>query len=257
MRNIGYRIRLPTKLNEQEEFISRYSCYFNTFEVKVKDNIICTSCIKNIVMLTKRYLITVPSFHIIKDALYNQISLEKSKIFIKALKEIESDLPIFLVTHYLPKKVYNSELSKEINNSNFILALENIEVNEDILDYLDGLKCTAAILGAKVCLDIGHLLFSISKCKENETQILGKIANDTWWKENVVEIHLHDFDLQGCHLNIGKGNIDFRLIAPFINLFPNVSIILETTIDDLSVQGIAEVETLIEELAKYDNMRNF
>lgn len=257
MRNIGYRIRLPTELNEQKEFISRYSCYFNTFEVKVKDNIICKSCINNIVMLAKKYLITVPSFHIIKDALYNQISLEKSKIFIKNLKEVESDLPIVLVTHYLPKKVYNSEFSKEINNSNFILALENIEVNEDILDYLDGLKYTATILGAKVCLDIGHLLFSIYKCKENETQILGKIANDTWWKENVVEIHLHDFDLQGCHLNIGKGNIDFRLIAPFINIFPDVSIILETTIDDLSVQGIAEVEMLIEVLAKYDNMRNF
>ena len=62
MRNIGYRIRLPTELNEQKEFIIRYSCYFNTFEVKVKDNIICKSCINNIVMLAKRYLITVPSF---------------------------------------------------------------------------------------------------------------------------------------------------------------------------------------------------
>ncbi len=257
MRDMGYRIRLPSELTEQEEFISRYSNYFNTFEVKVKDNITSASCVQNIMTLAKKYLVTIPSFHIIKDALYNQQSLEKSKIFFQALEKAESDLPIVLVTHYIPKKEYNSELPKQIGNSNFILALENIEVDEDVLDYLDGLKYAATTLGAKICLDIGHLLYSVSKCEENETYILGKIANDVWWKENIVEFHLHDFDSQGCHLNIGRGNINLRLIASFINIFPNARIIFETTIDDLSVQGVAEVKMFEEELTQYDNPRDF
>lgn len=253
MRDIGYRIRLPSELTEQEEFISRYSRYFNTFEVKVKDNITSTSCMHNIMALTRNYLATPPSFHIIKDALYNHQSFEKSKIFFQALREAENDLPIILVTHYLPKKMYYSELPKHVGDSNYILALENIEVDEDISDYLYDLKCATMTLDAKVCLDLGHLLYSIFKCGENEAHVLEKISNDVWWRENIVEFHLHDFNSQGCHLNIGRGNINLRLIASFINIFPDARIIFETTIDDLSVQGVVEVKMLKEELIGSDN----
>ena len=109
-------------------------------------------------------------------------------------------------------------------------------------------------LNAKVCLDLGHLLFSIFKCGENEPQILGMIANDISWINNIVEFHLHDFDSQKCHLNICKGNMNFELIAPFINTFSSIPIILETTIEDLSVQGVTEVKFVKEVLNKYDNM---
>ncbi len=254
MRNIGYRIRLPTELKKQCEFISRYAYYFDTFEVKVKDNINYTSCIENIVMLAKNYLITVPSFHLVKDMLYNQVSMEKSKVFVSNLRKLAKDMPIILVTHYIPEKEYSRVLSENINNTNFTLAIENIEVTENLSKYLDDLKKSAMDLNAKVCLDLGHLLFSIFKCGENEPQILGMIANDIWWINNIVEFHLHDFDSQKCHLNIGKGNMNFELIAPFINTFSSIPIILETTIEDLSVQGVTEVKFVKEVLNKYDNM---
>lgn len=241
MYKIGYRIKLPAQSEMQEAFIARYSTLFDTFELKVTDDILCANSIENIISLTNSYNIPNYSFHLFKDAMYNEQSFSKTIEFLSYLSKSRLNYNTALVTHYISDDMLNiSRLSSLTSLENACLCIENIEVFEELFEYLESLKATAILLGCNVCLDIGHLCFSAVRCNIAILQVIEYLENDYWWKSNIKEIHLHDYNSEKCHLNIGKGFLNFSYFKSFLRY--EWPIILETKINDLSKEGIEELE---------------
>lgn len=256
MYKIGYRIKLPKDEKMQELFLSRYSTLFNTFELKITNDILCASSIENIVYLTNMFNIENYSFHLFKNAFYSDEVYSKTSELLMLLSRLNSKQNLILVTHCLEDKLLNIDLINELLKfNNYIFCIENIEVYEGLFEYLEKLKGLVERLNCYVCLDIGHLFFSATRCNEKISDVIKYISLDPWWKRKIKEIHLHDFNYQRCHLNIGTGEIDLNDIMPILN--DKVPIILETKIKDLSKDGIEEFEYTKERLIEYGNTGNF
>ena len=105
-----------------------------------------------------------------------------------------------------------------------------------------------------VCLDIGHLFYSALKSEVPLQHLIEYFAGDDWWRTNVIEFHLHDYNEERCHLNLGSGLMNWEVLRKFLKLFDDTCpIIIETTVEDLSVQGIQEVEFLKERIGEVEN----
>lgn len=241
MYKIGYRIKLPAQKDMQEAFLARYSTLYNTFELKVNDDILCADCVESIISLTQAYNIPYYSFHLLKDVMYDEQSFAKTIEFLSYLSNCEVKSNIALVTHYISDDTLDiSKLISLTAFENTCLCIENIEVFECLFEYLDALKKMVILLNCNVCLDIGHLFFSAVRCNIPIMQLINFLDKDIWWKSHIREIHLHDYNSEKCHLNIGKGLLDFSYLKSFLR--ENWPIILETKINDLSKDGIIELK---------------
>lgn len=256
MYKIGYRIKLPADENIQKIFLSRYSTLFNTFELKITNDILCASSMENIIYSTKFFNINNYSFHLFKDVFYNDEAYSKTMELLLLLSRLNYKQNLILVTHCLEDNLLNIDLINELFKfNNYTFCIENIEVYEELFEYLEKLKSLVERLNCYICLDIGHLLFSAKKCNIKPSDVIEYISLDSWWKQKIKEIHLHDFNNQKCHLNIGTGELNFQDITPILN--DNIPIILETRIKDLSKDGIEEFKYTKERLIKYGNKGNF
>lgn len=242
MHNIGYRIRLPSEQTLCENFIKRYSEYFKTFELKVSDDILCDSILQNIIHCTEKYNIDLWSFHIFKDALYNQESYYKTIKFCELLEKQQSISKYLLITHFIND---SCSFVPNLEGNNYAIVLENVEVESDVIEYMTSLKQFAIKYNVKICLDLGHLLYSSQNCNIN---ILEWLLQDEWWINNIVEFHIHDYNSQKCHLNIGTGCLKTQKIDLFLRAFKQASLIIETKIHDLSSDGVKEKQILEEML---------
>ena len=100
-------------------------------------------------------------------------------------------------------------------------------------------------------MDLGYLFYSITKSNIPAELVVEYFKKDSWWKENIVEIHVHDYTLVGCHRNIGEGllykNIwHVRNLIDYVN--DTVPIFFETTIQDIETQGVVEVREFFNRL---------
>jgi endonuclease IV len=127
-----------------------------------------------------------------------------------------------------------------------ILTVENVEVQDVPFYYMDELQLFAMENNFKVCLDIPHLFLSVKRVGLTQRQALEYLIRDDWWKENIVELHLHDFNDKKCHLNLGEGELDFEVLKELLNYFgEECPLIVETTVQDLEIQGVSEVKKVL------------
>lgn len=247
MYKIGYRIKLHSQKELQEEFLARYSTLFDTFELKVTNDILCADCMENIINLTETLNIPHYSFHLFKDAMYNEQSLLKTIDLYSSIFNCKRKENLVLVTHYISNDFLDFSNIKLLTYlPNAYLCLENVEVYEGLFEYLENLKCAAIRLKCEICLDFGHLFFSAQKCNISLSIIMEYLEEDIWWKMHIKEIHLHDYNSEKCHLNIGQGFLDLKLVSAFVK--DEWPIILETKISDLSTEGCLELKNTKEGL---------
>ncbi len=248
MRNYGYRVKINP--NFLTNFFAFYKEHLNSLEIKLTNDMLHASCMEHIIKISKTYDFAHLSFHAPKKAFYMEEDCKSFLLFLNSKNEFNENI---FVTHFylnIPYKVdYITSLVKKANERKVKLAIENVEVENGLFNYLMQLKKFAIQYNINVCIDIGHLLYSSNKCNIQNKDLILFFEKDKWWFENVIEIHMHDFNNSNCHLNIGKGITNFddvtHLIATFETSCP---IILETTVNDLSTQGVYEILTLKERI---------
>lgn len=242
--NFGYRVKLNAM--HMHAFVEKYATYFETLEIKVNEETVYKIGMNNMLQTLSLTGIDCYSFHLPKKTFY---SLTDFNITTDALNDIWGNRKIKLVTHFYDacevKREYVNCVLNETLRRNNILLIENVETVENLFEYLNSLKSFARHHNIQVCLDIGHLMYSAYKCQINPEDVFSFFCYDVWWVENVTEIHIHDFISEMCHLNIGSGIMNYSVVKSLIKLLKNAhTIILETSVDDLSIQGIKEVNEL-------------
>ena len=260
MREIGYQIRI--KREWVVEFINKYATLFNATEIKLDGGIMQKLYASDFVDFCNMRAIKRVSFHLPRRALKDAGECARVCDFMMDMKFATDAI---LVTHFYENSVeaekYAFAISKVAKDKALTVAVENVEIRADpffnITDpffYMDELKSFAVANNFKVCLDIPHLLFSASNAKISQEEVLAYLKRDEWWKGNVVELHLHDFNTKRCHLNIGEGILDFEVLRELLDYFDVACpIIIETTIQDLGIQGTAEVNNLLERVNKNED----
>ena len=249
MYNLGYRVK--PNLDLIIDFIKRYTAYFNTMEIKITGEMLHASCMEHIIKQSKQMGIDFLSFHIPKKTFYLENEYNSTYAFLNLVNVFCGNT---LVTHFYSDieyvETYVATICRQSIEKNAKLAVENIEIEIDIFSYLNQMKSFVMQWNLDVCLDIGHLLYSANKCNVNIKDLINYFKNDNWWMEHIIEIHIHDFDNIKCHINIGNGIANFDDVKCLLMCFkPDCTIIIETTIQDLSIQGIKEVKNLKERIS--------
>lgn len=250
MRNFGYRVKINP--NSLTEFFTFYKKYLNSLEIKLTNDMLYAPCMEHIIKISASYEFQHLSFHAPKKAFYMESDYNLFLLFLNSNNEFNGNI---LVTHFysdIPyEKFYATSIVKKAQEKNVRVAIENVEIKNNLFTYLTQLKNFTAQYNAKICLDMGHLLYSANKCNIQSKELIDFFKNDIWWFENVIEIHMHDFNNVECHLNIGEGITNFDDITHLLAIFEaSCPIILETTISDLSTQGLHEILTLKERIHK-------
>ena len=260
MRNIGYRVRIRKEW--VVEFINKYATFFNIVEVKLDGEIMQDLYASDFVDFCNMRGIKRVSFHLPKRAFKDENECARICDFMMDMK-LATDA--ILVTHFYENSVeaenYAFAISKMAKDKALTVAVENVEIRPNLFFditnpffYMDELKSFAVANNFKVCLDIAHLFFSASNAQISQEEMLEYLKRDEWWKENVVELHLHDFNAKKCHLNIGEGLLDFDVLRELLEYFgEECPVIIETTIQDLGIQGVAEVTNLLERVKKSED----
>ncbi len=248
MRNIGYRVK--PKSDFILEFFDFYKKSFDSMEIKLNNDMLHAPCMEHIIELATPFEFRHISFHAPKKAFYTETDFNLMCLFLNSSNVFDNN---FLITHFYSDISYNQNyittILKTAKFQKVSIAVENVEVGKDLLGYLIELKNFAINYGFKICLDVGHLLFSANKCNITNACLIDFFSKDIWWFENIVEFHIHDFNDVECHLNIGSGIANFNDVTRLLAIFKSdCPIILETTISDLSIQGIAEVKILKERI---------
>ena len=248
MRKIGYRVKPQTQY--LKDFVAKYALFFDTMEIKVHNDMLHTPCVEHIIHSFYDAGIENLSFHIPKKALYDKEHYNNTITFLDKFSPFCNNV---LVTHLYPNMEYDGIFIKgiigRIESEKVVLAIENVEVYENLMSYLTCIKEFVSHWNLMVCLDVGHFLYSVIKCNMSLQSVVKFFNEDVWWKEHVVEIHMHETNESQCHLNIGCGIIDYSTICQLFKCFrDSCPVILETTIEDLSIQGVKEVQKLRKEL---------
>lgn len=248
MRNFGYRVKINP--NFLTEFFAFYKKYLNSLEIKLTNDMLHAQCMEHIIEISTTYGFKHLSFHAPKKAFYTELDYNLFLLFLNSNNEFNGNI---FVTHFYSDIQHNAgyitSIVKKAKNKNVKVAVENVEIESNLLGYLTQLKDFATQYNTKVCLDIGHLLYSANKCNIKTKDLICFFQNDIWWFENVIEIHIHDFSNVKCHLNIGTGIANFDDIICLLTVFEaSCPIIIETTVNDLSVQGVQEIQTLKERI---------
>lgn len=248
VRNFGYRVKINP--NFLTEFFTFYQKYLSSLEIKLTNDMLYAPCMEHIIRISTVYEFEHISFHAPKKAFYMESDYNLSLLFLNSNNEFNGN--IFVIHFYsdIPYKTdYITSIVEKAKSKNVKIAVENVEIESNLLCYLTQLKNFVTQYNTKVCLDIGHLLYSANKCNIQNEELISFFQNDIWWFENVVEIHMHDFNNAECHLNIGNGLINFDDIMHLLTTFEvSCPIILETTVRDLTTQGVQEILTLKERI---------
>lgn len=253
MRKIGYRVKLFE--NWADEFYKQYG--FDVVEIKVNESFFKYADFRELERL-RSYLKNALSFHIPKKAFYEDTDFEMTQKFIQRYLNPMDDC--ILVTHFMYGVPYNEKYMAKLSYSEVAwhIALENVEMCGDLLGYLASIKLLAKKYGFKVCLDVGHLFYSAFKSNVTTRELLNFFDKDAWWRANIAEFHIHDYDEERCHLNLGSGIMCwedlvklFNILIPFNNI--GQSFIIETTVEDITLQGVHEVFFLRERIKRYEN----
>jgi len=250
--SIGFRMKFKTRQQEElEETIKQYATLFERYEIKVTDSFDNVEYVRDVVLLSEKYLKSQFSFHLPKNILEDERELKKCELLFQILQDMGYEGN--LITH-IPTDIdfdnYKSILEKlsQIIPDKSILLLENIVV-EDCMGYLikidklfDSIN-KSNIGNIKFCLDFGHLFFSFYKNNKMQEEELQQLSKCTSILKNVKEIHLHDFNTELDHLHLGEGLLNLEDLIHFILVNKiECPIILEITISNPNEDGYQQIE---------------
>lgn len=250
MKDTGYRVFFRPEWGIA--FVQKYSSFFKVMQIKATQRFMDDVYLQSFVNFCKRIGIKKLSFHLPEETLMDENCCERVCDFIS---ENDANYEITMVTNFwgnlAQSDFYSYALAKAAKDRGVTIAIENVKVGKNLLKYLDALKELAIAHGFKVCLDIGYLFYSISKSNTPADLVVDYFKKDSWWKDNIIELHLHDYTAVGCHRNIGEGllykNIwNVRDIIEYVN--DDVPIFFVTTIQDLETQAVIEVREFFNRL---------
>ena len=127
-------------------------------------------------------------------------------------------------------------------------AIENVPVKKNLIGYLKALKQCAIKYNFRVALDIGTLFYSAMLDKTTDERLISLFETDPWWKGNVVLVHFHDYNINGCFLPLGDGYFgkNFKPVKSILKCFnEDVPIIFKTQVQDFGTQGVIETKAFI------------
>ena len=222
------------------EFAHRYFEFFQFMECKVNDS--SESVLK--------YLQNIPkgqySIHLEKDALYNEEAFMRTISLITELKKVGAS-NIFFVTHFCYdcndacKKI---DMLTESLPSESVLLLENEKVSKENYKYLESLKSLAKEhKRCAICFDIGHYLSGCLLEGINQTSAVRHLRKQEDFRDQVLEIHIHNYIQGHDHLNLGTGQLDFSKLCTL--KFDKCKVcIIETQVIDPECDGTEQVNFL-------------
>lgn len=243
MNNIGFRVKLNDYINDKyklEYFLDLYFSKYNIMEIKVNNSLINSA---NLDYLLSKLDNKDVSYHISKSFLKEPT--ENDRILIEALSGSER---YCLITH-IPDNIDSYRLDHINSNlpKNIKILCENPNYFESqiYIDYIiDFYKIIEKYDSIRGCLDLGHLFYN--QLKTNNKNYLERLLK--YIKFNCIdEYHIHDFDINGDHKQIGKGLLDIEYINHKIgHLLYDSRIILETNIDDEELeQGVKQIKRVL------------
>ena len=250
MKNAGYRVYFRPEW--VFSFVEKYVSFFRVMQVKATQRFMDDVYLQSFANYCKKKGIEKLSFHLPQDTLFDENRCERVCDFIS---ENDEKCEVTMIASFwgnLAESDYFSyALAKVAKDRAVTIALENVKVGKNLLKYFDALKELAVAHGFKVSLDLGYLFYSINKSNTPADLVVDYFKKDSWWKENIVELHLHDFTAVGCHQNIGEGLLyksiwHVRDIIEYVS--DDVPLIFETNIQDIETQGVIEVREFFNRL---------
>ena len=126
------------------------------------------------------------------------------------LSEIDKSSNVISTAYFVGESLSTEDflhvISRTVKDHSLTFALENMACKK-LFQYLNALKSCAKKYGFKVCIDVGNLFYSKQLSGVSYESLIEFFQTDTWWRENVVLIHFHDYNAKGCFLNFGDGYI--------------------------------------------------
>lgn len=250
MKEAGYRVYFRPEW--VIPFVEKYTSFFKVMQVKATQKFMDDVYLQSFASYCQKKGIEKLSFHLPEETLVDENRCERVCDFIS---ENDENCEVTMVTSFwgnLSESDYFSyALAKVAKDRAVTIALENVKVGKNLLKYFDALKELAITHGFKVCLDLGYLFYSINKSNTPADLVVDYFKKDSWWKENIVELHMHDYTAVGCHKNIGEGLLyksiwHVRDIIEYVD--DDVPIFFETTIQDIETQGVIEVREFFNRL---------
>ena len=256
--SIGYRLSFDyIHPQDTENFIKNYLEFFDRFEIKLTEDLVSYGELRFILKVSEKLASGKYSIHVYKDVLYNAEAYNKMVNLIKVFENFEPSDKVYLITHipygncseYLPKVL---EIASILPN-NYVLLLENVDLDRNNVDYLKQIYNMCKVLEANnienvgLCLDIGHLLYGCSKEKISEPMTLFMLQENQMLLSKVMQIHLHDYNKQD-HLQLNTGIMNLSAVSEFIvkNKL-DVPIIIESRVKSPENDGIKQIK-IMEEL---------
>lgn len=256
--SIGYRLSFDYIVPQDiENFIKDYLKFFDRFEIKLTEDLVSYGELRFILKVSEKLASGKYSIHIYKDVLYNDKAYENMAELIKVLEKFEPSNKVYLITHipygncseYLPKVL---ELAS-ILPKNYVLLLENIDLDRNNVDYLKQINNMCKMFEANnienvgICFDIGHFLYGCSKENISESMALLMLQENQMLLSKVMQIHLHDYNKQ-AHLQLNTGIMNLDSVSEFIvkNKL-DVPIIIESRVKSPEDDGIKQIK-IMEEL---------
>lgn len=261
MNMIGYRIKLNNYIEngtiDLNQFLDYYLRMFSIYEVKMNKKLLNSKQLLDILSLCIDKSGERVSFHLPKNMLdTNYIFSEDYEQIMEIFKIIKFNNKIRLITHIpfdfeVPHFIDRLRKTSETIPKNTIVLLENPNGTFNSLENLEKIddlfwKVNSHKLeNIGFCLDFGHLFSELNKEGITNNIALEKLKKFRGLLNSIHEIHLHDYNDQTDHLQLGLGMINIKYVSNFINeFFSKAPIILETDVSNPSVDGFEQVETL-------------
>lgn len=228
---IGYRYKFKNMSEDEiKEFLNMYFTYFSCIEIKVT-----TAFNNSVIDLLKNYKNNAISFHLPKLFLEG----EDEKVYdstIDYLMNCFTDSNF--VTHFSLK-------SREERIKKYHICLLENEVCFNLDEYFYSLDRFASDNNIGICLDIGHLMFSANNIGISQEDVIKKITSYKYLINNIHEFHIHDFNDEKDHLQIGQGKLNISLLSELFSLNDS-GIIVESNVNDPKIDGLRQIRLLKE-----------
>jgi hypothetical protein len=257
---IGFRVKL--KINSDaniKDLTQIFQNYYNNFEIlelKLNKNLVKYKQLKNIIEICENECNGEISLHLPSDYIYKKLSFDDYNDLNKTLNSINFNKDARLITH-LPSNINMDELVKYIKKvnctlpDNTTLLLENPDECGNTVEYIKKMnELFYKLLQLEnnrtyLCMDFGHLFYSALKQGINFEKIFNILENCSSVIESIREIHMHDFNFDKDHIQLGLGLIELKNILNFIrNKNINVPIIIEVTLNNIFVDGKKQIEII-------------
>lgn len=246
MRKMGYRLYVRPEW--VVPLIENYGKHFQTLEVKATANFIKDVYVQSFVDFCEKMGIQTLIFHL-TDVFDTEKSCGATCDFLSEMEQNSSAISTaYFVGETLSTEDFLHVISRTVKDNSLIFALENMPCKK-LFPYLKTLKSCAIKYGFKICIDVANLFYSKQRSGVSYESLIGFFKNDTWWRENVVLIHFHDYNAKGCFLNFGDGYIgkNSEQLKSLLKCFnEDCPIVLKTPVQDFTTQGIVETKAFLE-----------